>query len=46
MNQEDMNQEDIACIMNAINDAISELGYIAVGYDNTNTFLNVTIEHN
>lgn len=40
-----MNQEDIACIMNAINDAIMELGYIAVGYDNTNTFLNVTIEH-
>ena len=34
----------IANIMNAINDAILPLGYVAVGYDNTNVFLNVLID--
>ena len=37
-------QEDIANIMNAINDAITKIGYTAVGYDNTDTFLTVLID--
>lgn len=41
-----INQEDIARIMNAINDAINDFGYVAVGYDNINIFLNVIIERN
>ena len=40
-----INQEDIARIMNAVNDAINDLGYVAVGYENTKTFLNIVIEH-
>lgn len=41
-----INKEDIANIMNAINDAINNLGYVAIGYENTNTFLNIIIEPN
>lgn len=41
-----INQEVIANIMNAINDAINDLGYVAVGYDNTHMSLNVIIEPN
>ena len=41
-----INQEDIANIMNAINDAINNLGYVATGYENINTFLNIIIEPN
>ena len=37
-------QEDIADIMNAINDAITKIGYVAVGYNNTDTFLTVLID--
>ena len=37
-------QEDIAEIMNAINLAINDIGYVAVGYDNTDMFLHVLIE--
>lgn len=40
-----INQDDIARIMNAVNDAINDFGYIAVGYENTKTFLNIVIEH-
>lgn len=38
-------QEDIANIMNAINYAINDFGYVAVGYENTKNFLNIVIEH-
>ena len=41
-----INKEDIANIMNAINDAINDLGYVAVGYENTHMFLNIIIEPN
>lgn len=41
-----INQEDIARIMNAINDAIDGIGYVAVGYENTQMFLNIIIEPN
>lgn len=41
-----INQEVIANIMNAVNDAISDLGYVAVGYDNAHMFLNIIIEPN
>lgn len=38
-------QEDIARIMNAVNDVINDFGYVAVGYENTKNFLNIVIEH-
>ena len=41
-----INKEDIANIMNAINDAINDLGYVAVGYENIHRFLNIIIEPN
>ena len=41
-----INQEVIANIMNAINDAINDLGYVAIGYENARTFLNIIIEPN
>ena len=41
-----INKKDIANIMNAINDAINDLGYVAVGYENTRIFLNIIIERN
>ena len=37
-------QEDVARILNAINDAIEDIGYVAVGYDNTKDFLTVLID--
>ena len=37
-------QEDVAEIMNTINDALEGSGYCAVGYDNTGMFLQVLIE--
>lgn len=39
-------KEDIASIMNAINDAINDLGYVTVGYENIHRFLNVIIVPN
>ena len=41
-----INQEAIASIMNVINDAINDLGYVAVGYENTRMSLNIIIEPN
>ena len=38
-------QEDIARIMNAVNNVINDFGYVAVGYENTKTFLKIVIEH-
>ena len=38
-----VDQEDVADIMNAINDAIENIGYEAVGYDNSGIFLNIII---
>lgn len=37
-------QEDIAEIMNRINDALEETEYEATAYDNTGIWLNVVIE--
>ena len=37
-------QEDVARILNAINDAIEDIGYEAIGYDNTKDFLTVLID--
>lgn len=36
--------EDVADILNMINDAIEETGYVAVGYDNTGEFLHIIID--
>lgn len=41
-----INQEVIASIMNTINDAINDMGYVAIGYENTRMFLNIIIELN
>ena len=41
-----ISQEVIANIMNAINDEINDLGYVAIGYENTHTSLNIIIEPN
>jgi hypothetical protein len=37
-------QNDIANIMNRINDALEGTGYVAIGYDNTDILLHVLIE--
>lgn len=37
-------QKDIADIMNRIEEALFETGYVPVGYDNTGTFLQVIID--
>ena len=37
-------QEDIAEILNKINEALDEIGYVAVGFDNTNEFLLILID--
>jgi hypothetical protein len=37
-------QEDIAEILNKINDALEGIGYIAVGFDNTEEFLCVLVD--
>lgn len=39
-----VNQMDVADIMNRINDALEGTGYIAVGYDNTENWLQVVID--
>ena len=39
-----VNQEDVAMIMNFINDALEETEYEAVGYDNTGVWLSVIID--
>jgi len=36
--------EDVAKIMNRINEALNDIGFVAVGYDNTGIFLKVLIE--
>ncbi len=41
-----ISKKDIANIMNAINDTINDLGYVAIGYENTHTFLNIIVEPN
>ncbi len=40
----DIRQEDIAEILNKINDALEGTGYIAVGFDNTKEFLCVLVD--
>jgi hypothetical protein len=40
----DVRQEDIAEILNKINDALEGTGYIAVGFDNTKEFLCVLVD--
>ena len=45
-NESSVNQDDISEILNKINDAIEELGYVAVGYDNTGPWLEVIIDKN
>ena len=37
-------QDDIAEILNTINEALEDLGYVAIGYENDELFLNVLIE--
>lgn len=37
-------QSDVAEIMNRINDAIENMGYLATAYDNTGIWLDVIIE--
>ena len=37
-------QKDVAEIMNVINEALEKLGYVAIGYDNTDVFLHVIID--
>ena len=39
-----MKVEDIADVLNAINNALEETAYEAVGYDNTGYFLQVLID--
>ena len=43
-NEQSVKQEDIADIMNTINEAIEKMGYVATGYDNTGCFLTVLID--
>ena len=40
----DVKQEDIADIMNRINDALEGTDYIATCYDNTGPFLEIVID--
>ena len=37
-------QDDVADIMNKINDALEDTEYVAVGYDNTDCWLKVIID--
>ena len=39
-----ISQEDIADILNTINDSLEDTKYVAVGYDNTGEFLQVIID--
>ena len=43
-NRSSVPQKDVAEIMNAINEALEKLGYVATGYDNTDVFLQVIID--
>ena len=40
----DVRQEDVAEILNKINEALEGTGYIAIGFDNTGVFLNVLVD--
>lgn len=40
----EVDMKDVAKIMNRINEALDDLGFVAVGYDNTDIFLKVLIE--
>lgn len=40
----DIRQEDIADILNKINEALEATGYVAIGYDNTGEFLCVLVD--
>ena len=44
MEKTNVPQKDVAKIMNAINDALEAIGYVAIGYENDELFLNVLIE--
>ena len=44
MEKTNVPQDDIAEILNTINEALESLGYVAVGYSNEKWFLNVLIE--
>ena len=44
MAKSSVRRKDIDKIMNAINDAIMKMGYVAVGYDNTGSWLEVIID--
>ena len=44
MEKTNVPQKDIAKIMNAINDALEGIGYVAIGYENDELFLTVLIE--
>ena len=37
-------ENDMAEIMNRINEALEDTDYVAVGYDNTGTFLTVILD--
>ena len=43
-NTSSVKQEDVADIMNRINSAIQDMGYVAVAYDNTEIWLEVIID--
>lgn len=43
-NTSSVKQEDVADIMNRINNAIQDMGYVAVSYDNTGIWLEVIID--
>ena len=43
-NKHSVKQEDVHVIMNRINGALEELGYEAVGYDNTREYMTVIVE--
>ena len=43
-NKSSVKQSDVAEIMNRINDAIENMGYLATAYDNTGIWLDVIIE--
>ena len=44
MENSSMKQEDVANIMNAINEALETTEYEAIAYDNTGIWLNVIID--
>lgn len=43
-NTSSVKQEDVADIMNRINSAIQDMGYVAAAYDNTGIWLEVIID--